>query len=430
MAEPDPTSWDPPVCTYRSGQRLALSKAENAFVTRSQAVSLRALPDVPALSQEPVSPASTRVVVQPGQLEPAMAAARRLAPSHYAYAVPDSGTEFLITDRVLVRVCAGTTEQEFDALAARHGLLTREVYSTTERLFQLTDHSGMNPVKLVVAQTENEPSVELAANDLNQRMRRRALAEPTEALYRRAWHLHGHHDAAAVDPRASSRCAQAWQLLGHRGSPEVVIAVADDGCRLDHPDFNGAGSFVDWAYFTGSRLVRRADPDATPARMHQHGANHGNACAGVAAGVFTVGAAPDCRLLPVKWESVGPFLSISDSTLRSVLDLIPDKADILSNSWGTVPDNPVARIAVDRVAALAVRGGRRGQGVVFTTMVTSSTSAMPTAPGARASASETSTPSARWPWRWPARRRAPKPCGKRNPRCRPPATTRSASSTR
>jgi subtilisin-like proprotein convertase family protein/subtilisin family serine protease len=285
------------------------------------------------------------------------------------YTVAETNAEFLITDRVLVRFRPGTPVEAIDALAARYGLITVEVYSPTERLFQLTDHSGMNPVKLVVALTEQEPSVELAENDINQRMQRRALAAPTEPLYKRAWHLNGNLVAEGVDARASSRCAEAWHRLGSFGSPGVVIAISDDGCRLDHPDFNGLDKFADWGYFRGTRLVRRGDPDGQPGHMYEMGSNHGTSCAGVSAGeadgTFTVGAAPACRLLPIKWESQGPSLFISDSKLRSVLDFIADKADVMSNSWGTVPMNLLARTVVDRIVDLAVRGGRRGKGIVF-----------------------------------------------------------------
>ena len=56
---------------------------------------------------------------------------------------------------------------------------------------------------------------------------------------------------------------------------------------------------------------------------HQDGSNHGTACCGVIGaeidGDMTVGAAANCKLLPVKWESSGSSLFISDSKLLTVL---------------------------------------------------------------------------------------------------------------
>jgi subtilisin-like proprotein convertase family protein len=227
----------------------------------------------------------------------------------------------------------------------------------------------MNPVKLVVALTENDPLVAMAENDLNYRAKKRQLALPTDPAYARQWHLHGHFNHASVDPQANARCEGAWQLLESFGSRDVVVGVTDDGCKLDHPDFDSSGKFAGWGYFQGTRLVTRGEVDAQASAMYQQGANHGTSCAGVSAGetdaVLTVGAAPGCRLLPVKWESQGPFLLISDSKLLTALNYLADKIDVLSNSWGLVPQSLHSMTVIDRVTALAATGGRRGRGIVF-----------------------------------------------------------------
>ncbi|HSW05307.1 proprotein convertase P-domain-containing protein [Aquabacterium sp.] len=354
-----------PVYTYRAGQRLDLTKRDDQFVVRAHEPALAALA---SRDTEQVSAASTRVRVAAADLENQMAAARQIAPTHHAYDRADTGSEFLITDRVLVSFRPGTPQDQVDALIGRHGLVVKQRYDDRNYLLQLTDHTGVNPVKLVVALSENEPIVERAENDLNQRMPR-SVTLPTDAHYQAAWHLHLRSAEPAFDARASARCEQAWQLLGHLGSAEVVIAVSDDGCRLDHADFNSPTKFAGWAYLSDERLVKMSDPDATPAGMYQPGANHGTSCAGVAAGeadgVMTVGAAPGCRLLPIKWESDDRGLYVSDSKLLTVLNWIADKADVLSNSWGIVPINSFAGIVTDRIATLSTSGGRRGRGIVF-----------------------------------------------------------------
>ena len=252
---------------------------------------------------------------------------------------------------------------------ARYSLVLLQTYSDREFLFQLTDHTGMNPVKLVVRLSEEEPLVERADHDLNLRVFRQQIALPTDPAYAREWHLHTHFSDPAVDPRSSSRCEGAWQVLNHFGSAEVVVGVTDDGCRLDHGDFNSLDKFAAWGYFEGNALITDGAPEADPNKMYQPGANHGTACAGVIAAevdaVLTVGAAPGCRLLPIKWESSGPSLLISDSKFRAALDFMADKVDVVSNSWGNSPDMNFSTSVLNRVRQLSETGGRRGRGIVF-----------------------------------------------------------------
>jgi subtilisin-like proprotein convertase family protein len=49
----------------------------------------------------------------------------------------------------------------------------------------------------------------------------------------------------------------------------------------------------------------------------------------------------------------------------SVLDYISNKADIMSNSWGSVPSYTLAYPVIKRIRELAKSGGRRGKGIVF-----------------------------------------------------------------
>jgi subtilisin-like proprotein convertase family protein/subtilisin family serine protease len=355
--------------TYQGGQKVPLRKRPDEFVVRASPEQVAAAGVAPASQAEQVSAASTRVTAQPGQLESQMSDARQLAPTHHAYESADTGQEFLITDRVFVTFREPLAAEQVDEFAGRYALVKLECYSDREYLFQLTDHTGMNPVKLVVKLMESEPLVELADHDRNYRATTSQLPLPTDPVYARQWHLHRRFSHPDFDPRASARCEEAWQLLESLGSPDVVVGVTDDGCKLDHGDFDTPGRFAGWGYFEGERLVTNVDVGANPARMYQTGANHGTSCAGVIAAevdaALTVGAAPGCRLLPIKWESSGPSLFISASKIRRVLDFLADKVDVLSNSWGIVPTQFYPAIVTNRIAELARTGGRRGRGIVF-----------------------------------------------------------------
>ena len=355
--------------TYREGAKLALVKERDRMVIRLPIASVRgiALPDVNDL--EAVSANSTRVRVPAAKLDAEMETARRIAPTHHAYNVSDTGAEFLITDRVIVTFKRSPKVKQLDAFAANWGLLLADRYTDRDFLFQLSNHAGVNPVKLVVKLTEQEDSVARAENDLNHRAKRSNLQLPTDPSYARQWFLHTNYTHAEYDSRSSVNCEGAWRLMNSFGNPNVVIALTDDGCKLDHRDLDSPNKFAGWAYFSGTRLVTSNDVDADRTLMYSAGENHGTSCAGVAAAeadsVLTVGAAPGCRLLPIKWELSGAYLLTSDSKLMTVLNYIADKADVMSNSWGRVPTALYATAVIDRIRQLARNGGRRGNGIVF-----------------------------------------------------------------
>ncbi|AFC28296.1 Subtilase family peptidase [Paenibacillus mucilaginosus 3016] len=355
------------IYTYRAGRKIALTKEPDQFVVRALPGEIQREIGIPDATQ--VSASSSRVVTDREELEPLMTQARHLAPTHHVYRVADTQKEFLVTDRIIVSFHEPLPSEEVGAFAGRYGLFVLESYSDRDYLFQLTDQTGMNPVKLVVKLTEQEPLVASAEHDLNYVMNKYQELVPSDPSYLKQWHLHSRSGEPAFDPRATSRCEEAWQLLGHHGSPDIVVGVTDDGCRLDHPDFDSPDKFAGWGYFRGPRLYTNKDVDADPASMYEAGSDHGTSCAGVigaeADALLTVGAAPGCRLLPIKWESSGPSLFISDSKLLRALNYVQDKVDILSNSWGGVPVTLWPEVVIRRIRELALTGGRRGRGILF-----------------------------------------------------------------
>lgn len=353
--------------TYRNGKKLKLQKRSDQFVVRRLPDALGA---AGLLDTQQMSSASARVTCKPEELEELMRSSRKLAPTHHAYEGTETGKEFLITDRLIVTFHKPLSVEDVGKFAGRYALQIVTKFSDTSYLFRLTDATGMNPIKLVVKLVESEKN--LVANvdhDLNERVTK-CLDVPTDPSYLDQWHLHLHAPPQhGYDERSSARCETAWMSLDSFGSAEVVIGVTDDGCQLDHPDFNSAGKFAGWGYFEGFALFRRGDAGADPDKMYQNGANHGTSCAGVIAaetdGEMTVGAAPGCRLLPIKWESDGPSLFISDSKILTMLNYVAGRVDVLSNSWGISPSSNRSQIVIDRITELAVTGGRRGTGIVF-----------------------------------------------------------------
>lgn len=353
--------------TYRNGKKVVLYKKDDEFVARAQP---EALSMTGATLKERVSPRATRMHTAPERLEEAMTASRAVGPTHHAYYQKTTNQSFDITDRILVTFKAAPSEAEFDTFINKYALQLLSQYDENNFLFQLTNNTGINPVKLVVAITENEPSVAVVEHDLNMKVSKYDLTLPTDPRYPEQWHLHTRTSPSLnYDPRSSARCEEAWQLLDNFGRSDVVIAFSDDGCRLNHPDFDSPNKFAAWGYFQGSTLLRNIDINANPSLMFEAGANHGTSCGGVIAGeadgVLTVGACPNAKLLPIKWESSGSSLFISDSKLLTALTFIADKADVFSNSWGMSPDSNHALPVLNRIAQLSQTGGRRGKGIVF-----------------------------------------------------------------
>jgi len=353
------------IYTYRGGKKVALTKSDKEIVVRDLPENLSAQ-DVEDMEQ--VSSKSTRLTLSKKILEAEMAKHRKSAPTHHAYYEVENKNEFLITDRVMITFLKGTKKASIDKIISKYALIKRAKFSNTDYLFQLTHHTDMNPVKLVVKLTEDEKIIEFAEHDLNQQIQTQQFV-PSDSDYLRQWHLHTYMNSPEFDHRASSNCEQAWNLLGGYGSRDVVIAVTDDGCRLDHSDFDSQDKFSAWGFFEGLNLISDRNPIAHPDFMYEHSSNHGTNCCGVIAaendGALTVGAAPSSRLLPIKWESSGSSLFISDSKLLIALNFIANKADIMSNSWGASPSSNYSVQVLNRIEELSVSGGRRGKGIIF-----------------------------------------------------------------
>ncbi len=354
--------------TYRNGKKVYLKKEPDKIVVRAKPEELAKKGIVENV--EKVSSNSTRVTVSSKRRDAIMKKLREEAVTHHAYAQKDNNAEFLITDRIFVTFKQPVSNEVLTQFMTKYALVLKSQYSEKEYLFQLTDQSGMNPIKLLVLINEKEKKiVESCEHDLNKRMTISNVNVPSDAKYVQQWHLHTRLTHSSVDPRSSSNCEGAWNALNHFGSQDVVIAVSDDGCKLDHPDFDSPNKFAHWAYMQGPSLINRDSVSADPTKMYQNGADHGTCCCGVVAaeidGALTVGAAPGCRLLPIKWESSGPSLLISDSKMLTVLTFIADKADVLSNSWGSSPEFLFAINVINKITQLAQTGGRRGKGILF-----------------------------------------------------------------
>lgn len=181
------------------------------------------------------------------------------------------------------------------------------------------------------------------------------------------WHLYNTGQLNGLKGE-DVKAMEAWEISA--GSPDIVIAILDDGVDIDHPDLkaniwkNPNSSEPDlngWNFYDDNNDPRPSK--FTPPYYVMDGNDiHGTPCAGVAAAVGNnttgvTGIAYKCKILPVKI-----FLGDDLVPLNTVADAIRyagQKADVISASWSTPPSSDIEQAIKD-----VVRTGRGGNGTV------------------------------------------------------------------
>jgi subtilisin family serine protease len=210
---------------------------------------------------------------------------------------------------------------------------------------------------------ERDALVEYAAPNFLAEFRKSAMTN--DPLLAQQWHLNnaGQHGGSADE---DIRAFQAWDI-SPGGSPDVVIAVVDDGVDLHHPDLE-ANIWTNpnpAAPDRNGRNFYNDDFDPSPRYFHhpydQAEGNdiHGTACAGVVAAVSNrqggVGLAYQCKILPVKIFGINGLAP--EDRVANGIRYAGQHAQIISCSWDASP-NPDLETAITEVA----KSGRGGKG--------------------------------------------------------------------
>lgn len=231
----------------------------------------------------------------------------------------------------------------------------KEELSPNEFILEITKNSP-NPLK-VAAAFQNSPIVELAEPELATPGKLSAFVLPSDDKLILQWHLLNSSTGLASLAGADARVVQAWKYAKTLGQKKVIVAVIDDGFDLDHPDLSQNDKIVAPRDFTRNDLNPIPDP-----LTHDW---HGTACSGVAIGrankTGILGAAPNCRFMPVRWGQ-----SISDSSIRAWFEHVKvNNAWVVSCSWGTEAENFPLSALMTRTLADCAKNGRAGKGVVI-----------------------------------------------------------------
>lgn len=271
---------------------------------------------------------------------------------HHAYhPAGDASTRYYITDALVVSFVASTSISRMQEIAEKHALhLIRAYKEGSTFLFQVTEKSGKNPVKLSVDLATYK---EVAFAEPNLINRYQPAFTPTDQIFKNQWHLSA-WDGFQLIKDADVKATQAWDYT--RGRREVVVAIIDDGFDLSHPDLQGEDKIV------GARDF--SDGDLWPIPNRTRGDYHGTPCAGVAIGEMNgegiVGMAPGCAFMPIRFN-----LNADDNLLYDIFDYTSKKADVISCSWGPVPVyTPLSSLLFNQMTEITTTGGRRGKGCV------------------------------------------------------------------
>ncbi|HSE66384.1 MAG TPA: S8 family serine peptidase, partial [Gemmatimonadales bacterium] len=212
--------------------------------------------------------------------------------------------------------------------------------------------------------SEHEALVEYAAPNFIAEYSK--TGRTNDPLLAQQWHL---DNVGQLGGLASEdvRAVQAWDICPG-GSPNVVIAIVDDGVDLDHPDLkaniwtnpNPAAPDKNGRNFYDDNF------DPSPHYFHQpydqmEGNDiHGTACAGIAAAVSNtlggVGLAYQCKILPVK--IFGDDGLASNDRVADGIRYAGQYAQIISCSWFSPDANPDLELAIRDVT----KSGRAGKG--------------------------------------------------------------------
>jgi subtilisin family serine protease len=292
---------------------------------------------------------------------------------------PPSGQLLLLTNEIIVKVRSGTARPAVAALLTGALRVARPLFGADDELIlELVSPKTDDPLALANA-LAGAWWVEWAHPNF---LREYTLAAvPDDPMFPDQWPLRNTGQGGGI-AGADAELVDAWDVT--IGSPDIVIAVIDDGVLQSHPDLSAnlwtnpgeiAGNGVDddgngkiddvhgWDFVGNS-------PDTNPIGGVD---SHGTSIAGIAAargndGVGVTGACQRCRILPVTIFHGSSFAA--DAVAAEALRYAARHADVLTNSWGgETPSSPIS--SAIEFAVTAGRGGK-GAPVLFATANTAS----------------------------------------------------------
>lgn len=204
---------------------------------------------------------------------------------------------------------------------------------------------------------QRSPMVKFAEPDLDMLLDEYDLNLPADTYLPDEWHLKNEGYIASsryfTKKGADAKVIDAWNRLNSLGSPDVVVAIVDNGFDIGHPDLKSK-IYRPFDLWTQSDRLIDGDPNFT----------HGTPCASLAVAVANgqgmVGVAPNARLMPVS----GTSYSVR-ATEQMFNYCVQNGADVISCSWGTTDPRYTLNSLKEEAISSAASKGRNGKGCVI-----------------------------------------------------------------
>ena len=128
---------------------------------------------------------------------------------------------------------------------------------------------------------------------------------------------------------------RAWEIT--KGVEDITIAIIDDGCVINHEDFDSELSEEPdgWDFIGPTIKYPVPDDDPQPGLYEAHG----TACQGITSGTLSndtgiAGVSPECWLLPLKCSDDAGYNGYPTDYEDAIIYAVQHGAQIVSCSWG------------------------------------------------------------------------------------------------
>lgn len=274
------------------------------------------------------------------------------------YRDPQSGLRLIATNEITVKFKSDISEEAIKMLNETHGveIVEKDPFVPNQYVLKVKDAKDTFAIANKYHQSD---LTEFAEPNFFSEFKKDTIP------YFEQWHLINEGQDGGVAGE-DIKAKGAWSLT--RGSPNITVAIIDDGIDIDHPDLkpniwtnpdNSKPDVHGWN-FCGDTDDPRPQLFAPPYNESNGNDIHGTPCAGVvaAAGDGTlgvVGIAYKCKILPVK-VFMGNY-QVQMKTMARAIHYAGQNADLISISWHIPKNNDVENAIKD-----VVRTGRNGKG--------------------------------------------------------------------
>jgi subtilisin family serine protease len=244
--------------------------------------------------------------------------------------VTNEGIEIAIWDEIVVKFKNGVSINQIDDVAKKFGL-TKVKENRLYTVFQVLKQKDLIETANII---QESGLVDFSYPNFYMKPELHRFI-PNDTYFSNQITLHnvgqvftdGHSGNADADIDAP----EAWDIT--MGSNNIIVAVLDQGVTSNHPDLPNTRQ----VRLNGSNFGSGDPNDPSPTANN----NHGNACAGVIAATINnnegiAGVAPNCRIMPLRWDEATTSQDLADAITFAV----DNGARIISNSWGYNSTNP------------------------------------------------------------------------------------------